>query len=209
MATSAVITADIVNSTLLPKPEAKRLMKNLLAVIEPYDHEFFRGDSFQVFVRSSSEALTVLLVLRTVAIKLLPAAVVPLSDIRASIGLANVKLPLKSLKTASGEAFVLSGRAFDKMNAGQRLAISCTEKNHIANLGLNVVARFADYLFQRLTPKQAAVVFELLQKRTQTETARRLKKSQATIHKHTQSAGWPEIEKLLSDYQLLINTIQP
>ncbi len=208
MSISAVITADIVNSTQLPKPEAKRLMKNILAVLEPHEHEFFRGDSFQVFIKSASDALTLLLLLRTIAIKLLPAAA-PLSDIRASIGLAHVKLPIKSLNTASGEAFVLSGRAFDQMNAGQRLTICCNEKNQITNLGLAVVARFTDYLFQRLTPKQAAVVFELLQHRTQTETARRLKKSQATIHKHTQSAGWPEIEKLLSDYRLLTDTIQP
>jgi hypothetical protein len=46
-------------------------------------------------------------------------------------------------------------------------------------------------------------------KRNQTETARKLKKSQATIHKHTQSAGWPEIEKLLAEYQLLIDSIEP
>jgi hypothetical protein len=47
-----------------------------------------------------------------------------------------------------------------------------------------------------------------LVKRTQVETARRLKKSQATVHKHIQSAGWPEIERLLKEYQLLVDTIE-
>jgi hypothetical protein len=44
---------------------------------------------------------------------------------------------------------------------------------------------------------------------TQTDTAKRLKKSQATIHKHTQAAGWPEIEKLLEEYKNLITLIEP
>ena len=94
------------------------------------------------------------------------------------------------------------------MKTGQRLYIICSEKNELANLGLRVLAGFVDYIFQRLTSKQAAVVFELLQKRTQIETAKRLKKSQATINKHTQSAGWAEIEKLLADYKIFINSIQ-
>ncbi len=71
------------------------------------------------------------------------------------------------------------------------------------------MAQFIDYLFQRLTYKQAAVVWELLMDRTQIETAKRLKKSQATIHKHVQSAGWREIEKLLTDYKNLVPLIEP
>ncbi len=208
MTPGAVITADIVNSTQLSKTDAKKLMKNLLVLLEQHKYEFFRGDSFQVCIKSPVEALWLLLQMRTVAMKHSPQASMPDTDIRASIGIGQVKLPVKSLRTATDEAFVLSGRVFDKMKPNQRLAITCNEKNHTINLGLGVIAHFLDYLFQRLTSKQASVVSELLMKRTQVETARRLKKSQATIHKHTQSAGWPEIEKLLMEYQLLVNLIE-
>jgi biotin operon repressor len=204
----AVITADIVNSTKLSKADNKRLIKNLLLILQPYTHEFFRGDSFQVYVKSPVDALQVLLQLRAVAMKLQPGASIPLADIRSSIGIGLVKQPVKTLRTATDEAFVLSGRSFDKLKPDQRLVISCTEKNQVANLGLNVIAHFIDYLFQRLTSKQASVVFELLLNRTQTEIARKLKKSQATVHKHVQSAGWPEIEKLLQEYRLLIDSIK-
>ena len=71
-----------------------------------------------------------------------------------------------------------------------------------------MLSQFVDYLFQRLTVKQAAVVFELLMKRTQIETAKKLKKTQATINKHTQAAGWREIENLLEDFENCIQLIE-
>jgi len=208
MTTGAVITADIVNSTQLSKADNKKLMKALLGILETHQHEFFRGDSFQVYIKSPIEALWLLLQLRATAMKISSETSMPLSDIRGSIGFGAVKLPVKSLRTASDEAFILSGRTFDKMKTGQRLAISCAERNRVANIGLQVIAQFLDYLFQRLTYKQALVVSELLMKQNQTETARRLKKSQATIHKHLQSAGWPEIEKILTEYQHLVESIE-
>jgi len=88
--TGAVITADIVNSTKLSKTEYKKLMKSLTAVLQEHQHEFFRGDSFQVLVKSPSNALQVLLQARTAAMKLSEASM-PVTDIRASIGIGQVK----------------------------------------------------------------------------------------------------------------------
>ena len=206
MVLSAVITADIVNSTKLSKAEYKRLMKSLEEILQSYQHEFFRGDSFQVFVKSPDQALRVLLQARTVAMKLSESSP---SDIRASIGIGQVKLPVKSFQTASGDVFILSGRSFDKMVKDERLIIVSDEKNKAVNLGLKLISQFIDYLFQRLTFKQAAVVYELLMDHSQIDTAKKLKKSQATIHKHIQAAGWPQTEKLLTDYKELIALIQP
>jgi hypothetical protein len=208
MSLSAVITADIVNSTRLSKPEYKKLMKNLALILQNYQHEFFRGDSFQVLIKSPNEALKILLQTKTAAMKL-SESTMPVADIRASIGIGNVKFPVKNFQTASGDVFILSGRAFDKMEKEQRLIIACNEKNKVVYLGLKVIAHFTDYIFQRLTVKQAAVVYELLMNRTQVDTAKKLKKSQATIHKHSQAAGWNEIEKLLEEYQNLIALIEP
>lgn len=208
MSISAVITADIVNSTKLSKLQGKKLSDNLVAVLENQKYEFYRGDSFQVYLKSPSEALSVTLQLRTIAMKVLLKTSVPIIDIRASIGLGTVDGAVKTLKTASGEAFILSGRAFDKIDNEQRLVICCNEKYKAAAVAFDITAYFLDYLFQRLTFKQAAVVSELLMNRTQTEAARRLKKSQATINKHTRSAGWPQIDKLLAQYKALVNLIE-
>lgn len=208
MVNGAVITADIVNSTLLSTKDGEKLIRNLQEILQGLRYEFFRGDSFQVWVPSPGEALSLVLRLRTRARMLSPGNMMPTADIRASVGIGGVRMPLKSLNTATDEAFILSGRAFDKMGKEQRLVIACTEKNEVTNLGLGVIAHFIDYLFKHLTTKQAFVVSELLMHRTQTETARRLNKSQATINKHAQSAGWPEMERLLRDYQLLVASIK-
>ena len=58
---NAVITADIVASTQLSRTDSKKLMKNLLLLLNPHLHEFFRGDSFQVYVKSAEDALPLLL----------------------------------------------------------------------------------------------------------------------------------------------------
>lgn len=205
--TGAVITGDIVNSTKLSKQEYKTLVKNLMTIFQPFQSEFFRGDSFQVFVKSPADALKVILQSRTMAINLTGRST-PLTDIRASIGIGQVKTPLKTFQLSSGEAFLLSGRNFDQMPRTTKLSIICGEKYAAVNKGLTVLSRFVDYIFERLTLKQAAVVHELLMGHTQTETARRLKKSQATVNKHTQAAGWSEIEKLLLSYQDLTELIQ-
>ena len=53
MGTQAVITADIVNSTKLTAAKEKLLLKKLLSVLNPYQFEFYRGDSFQVLLKNS------------------------------------------------------------------------------------------------------------------------------------------------------------
>lgn len=208
MTAAAVITADIVNSTALSKSESKKLMKSLVVILQPYQYEFYRGDSFQVYIKSPLDALWVLLQLRGAAMKITPDRSMPIADIRACIGIGMVKPPVRSLKTATDEAFILSGRRFDTMKPDQRLIITCHEKYIAVIPGMDLTAIFIDYIFHRLTSKQSVVVFELLMKRTQTEIARRLKKSTVTVHKHAQAAGWPEIEKILQQYKLLTDLIE-
>jgi hypothetical protein len=203
----AVITADIVNSTRLKKAEEKILINELSAILKSYKFEFYRGDSFQAYIPDPKEALKVVLQARAAAKRLSSGFSSPFADIRASIGIGDITAPLRDLKTAKGEAFLLSGRTFDEMSkSGKRLKIQSA--NDTINLGLKIIANYADSLFSQLTSKQAAVVFELLTDHNQVETARRLKKSQPTINKHAQSARWMEINNLIEDYQLYINQLQ-
>ena len=202
----AVITADIVNSTRLKKAEEKMLTSNLSFILKSYKFEFYRGDSFQAYIPDPKQALKVVLQVRTAAKRLSSGFSSPFTDIRASIGIGNITEPVKDLKTAKGEAFLISGRAFDEMSkTGKRLKIQSA--NEAMNLGLKIIANYADSLFSQLTTKQAAVVFELLMDHNQVETAKRLKKSQPTINKHAQSARWVEINNLIDDYQLFITQL--
>jgi hypothetical protein len=206
MSTVAVITADIVNSTRLKKAEEKILLSDLSSIWGSYKFEFYRGDSFQAYIPDPKQALKVVLQARAAAKRLSSGFSSPFADIRASIGIGNITTPVRDLKTAKGEAFLISGRAFDEMSkSGKRLKIQSA--NDAINLGLKIIANYADSLFAHLTSKQAAVVFELLMDRNQIETAKRLKKSQPTINKHAQAARWIEINNLIEDYQLYINQL--
>ena len=207
MAIAAVITADLVNSTHLSKPEERKLVKALQEIFQHHKLEFYRGDSFQVYLKEAAEALGLTLRARAAALKMASATSEAVFDVRASIGIGAVHMPVRSLKTASGEAFVLSGRAFDEMPPDQRLSIRCPENLQAFNEGFRVISYFADYLFRHLTAKQAAVVSELLMGTSQFEVSRRLKKSQSTINKHTHASGWTEIDRLLYEYKTFIQLI--
>ncbi len=201
MANGAVITADIVNSTLFSPEEEKRFMSRALAIFKPYRFEFYRGDSFQILVKDPFEALKPVLLLRVAARKMSIQY-----DVRAGIGIGEINPRIRKLSTASDPAFVLSGRAFDSLTSSkQRLAISSPDEK--MNYALRVISHFLDYLMQDLTEKQAEVLGELLLDRTQLEAARKYKKSISTINKHAKAAGWDEILKLIDEYRQVISIL--
>ena len=125
---------------------------------------------------------------------------------RVSIGIGRARTPANSLGTAKGEAFILSGRAFDEITKnGTRLFISVA--NPLANEGLHVIADYINSIFNSLTGKQAAVIFELLKGNSQQAVAKKLKKSKSTINQHVNAGRWPEISKLLQQYKNIIKQI--
>jgi hypothetical protein len=207
MGNAAVITADIANYTGLSTSDQQKLIGILSVLAKQHKLEFYRGDSFQVYLKHPQEALKLLLKMRTAAKGINQASMVPVSDIRASIGIGLVNIPVKTISTATGEAFILSGRSFDGMlKSDQQLVIQAGIPS--ISPALRLIASFVDYLLSQLTSKQAEVVFELLNNHTQIETARKLNKSQATINQHLQSAAWTEIEKLLDEYEQLTSQLQ-
>ena len=109
MAASAVITADIVNSTKLTREEEKKLLQAITAIFKENLFEFYRGDSFQAFIDKPTQALSIALQLRTAAIRMPQPNPLARHDIKLSIGIDKVQKPVKSIRNARGEAFILSG----------------------------------------------------------------------------------------------------
>ncbi len=208
MAIQAVLTGDIVNSTKLTAAKETKLSSTLIDMFVDYDSkfEFYRGDSFQAYVKNPVNALRLALLSRSAAIRLFKEDKLVLSDIRISIGIGKVTTPVRSLKTAKGEAFILSGRKFDEiLKNHQRLAISTG--NALANEGLQVIADYLNAIFDAMTGKQAEVIFELLQGEIQKVVAKKFKKTKSTIHQRITAGRWTEIEKLLQQYENIINQI--
>jgi hypothetical protein len=202
----SVITGDIVNSTKLEATQEKKLLKILQTILSEYKHEFFRGDSFQAYIKESSNALKIALLCRTAAIGLSPEEFPAISDVRVSIGIASVETPVRTLATAKGEAFLLSGRALDDMEKTEgRLIISTPNKT--ANLTLGLLSDYINSIYKQMTPKQAEVIFELLKGSSQQHVADKLNRSKSTISQHVTAGRWDEIENILNKYQNILQLV--
>jgi hypothetical protein len=201
MPIGTIITADIVNSTFLPKQQLTKLLKNIESLIQSHKYELYRGDSFQIYVKDNDAAFELALKIRLAAKRLENDQKI---DVRAAIGIGTIHTPIRTLKKSSEEPFVLSGRALDELSkTTERLRIVSSNDN--ANDIFQIIARFIDYIFTELTSKQSAVIFELLMGHTQTAAAKNLRKSQVTVNRQAHAAGWPEIDRLLADYKHTID----
>jgi hypothetical protein len=207
----AVLTGDIVNSTKLPPQQEARVIKILSELLAKFlnghPHEFYRGDSFQAYVKEPAEALRMALACRAVVIATTTKEEAAVrSDVRIGIGIGEVAVPVSSLGSAKGEAFLLSGRGLDELQRTQRrLAISCG--NEIANIGLQTMADYLDSVFLQMTGKQADIIVELLQGVTQQQLTISRDKAKSTISELANAGRWPEIERTLQQYGQLIELL--
>jgi len=202
----AVLTGDVVNSTLLEPSQEKKLLKLLQHILSDHKQEFFRGDSFQAYIKESSQALRNALQCRTAAIGLQPDQSPAVSDVRISIGIGQVESPVRTLATAKGEAFLLSGRALDAMDKTEGRLIIITE-NKLTNYAFSVMSDYINSIYKQMTPKQAEVIFELLKGYSQQHVAEKLNRSKSTISQHVTAGRWDEIENILKKYQEIVQLI--
>lgn len=203
----AVLTGDIVNSTELPSDMEAQLLKALKRVLKPYLTEFYRGDSLQVYMQEPARALRVALSCRALAISLTAREEGPaLSDIRVSIGLGPVVSPVRSPGTAKGEAFLLSGRGLDEIQKTER-RLSITSGHGIADIAFRVMADHLDVIYRGMTPKQAEIIAWLLEGLTQQDVGQKLNKSKSTVSELVAAGRWPDIERIIQQFELLINQL--
>lgn len=207
----AVITADIVNSTAMGSKavaELRSILEQLINANQAKFLSFYRGDSFQSYLVDPYPAYRQALSLRAAARIFENQLPEIKTDLKISIGIGSIETPVTQIKTAQGEAFLLSGRGLDELEkTGRRLIIRCMDEK--VNTTLEVISLFTDYLFEALTYKQAEVLQHLLNNRTQIETAKVLDKSQSTINRHVQSLGWKQMEELLRLYNQSIQQTTP
>ena len=203
----AVLTGDIVNSTLLGADLEELLLKELKQALSPYLIEFYRGDSFQAYLKDPEGALRVALLCRALAISLTATEEQPaLADIRISIGIGPVALPVRAPGTARGEAFLLSGRGLDEIQKTER-RLSISSGSAMADIGFGVMADYLDTIYRKMTAKQAAAIIWLLEGVTQQEAAAKLNKSKSTVSQLAAAGSWNEIERILQQFEMLINQL--
>jgi hypothetical protein len=87
----------------------------------------------------------------------------------------------------------------------RRLSIS--SGSAIADIGFGVMADYLDAIYREMTVKQAAAIVWLLAGATQLEAALKLNKSKSTVSQLVAAGGWSEIERILQQFEMLINQL--
>ena len=200
----AVVTADVVNSTLVKAADFNDLSDKIKAIYEKDKIEFYRGDSFQVLVNDAQKVFLQSILSRLLAMQYSNRQKV---DIRMSISLGKLNSNSGKIGSNMDDLFVRSGRAFDKFqNSTRRLYV--VSGNEGVDFTFEIMAEYMDSLLEKITPRQAEVLYYMLKGMSQVEIARQLDKTTATVNQHVKTARYAEIESLLKKFVILTQQLQ-
>lgn len=161
----SVITADVVGSTRIKAERRVELPELIYQIAEdlqkicPIRLEIFRGDSFQIMVEKPEQAPLIAVLVRAGLRKSELVSGTQLLDARMAIGVGGVDYEDSHLALSNGEAFILSGREFDKL--GKRRLSVVTPSDEI-NAELQVETAFVDNVITHWTRHQSECIYQAL-----------------------------------------------
>jgi hypothetical protein len=199
----AILTADIVNSSLL-NAMFESLIGDLKSFFAGEKTDFYNGDSFRVLVIQPGQALLKCIKSRLLAIQCTERRV---ADIRISINIGHLHTDDIDLRTSMDELLVASGRSFAKLQGTQR-RLYISSGNAEKDFTYEIIAEYTDSLMAALTAKQAKVIYQLLSGKSQVETAAFLGLSTATVSKQVKAGRYDELRSVLSKFEILTNQLQ-
>lgn len=182
----SIITGDIVNSRKLSSNVWIDDFKALLATFgkTPTEWEIYRGDEFQLEVKSIEEALYVALQIKAYfkTLKL---------DVRMSIGIGDKTYQGKTISESNGTAFLRSGEVFQTLKK-QKINLAVNTGNLEINTDLNLKLRLASTFMDSWLPQSAQFVQVALQNATlsQEEIGQKLGINQAAVSRRRKRAQY-------------------
>jgi len=197
---TSILTGDIINSRSISSDEWLPILKSTFNSEGKTSKtwEVFRGDSFQIEIKSIENALLFAIKLKTVFKKFKNL------DVRIAIGVGIKNDTYKNITEGSGEAFINSGKAFDTLLKKQNLAIISPwiEFDKIFNTSLALALLTMD----NWTVNSADFVLKYLKKpnTTQKVIAKELNISESSASERRKRAGLDEIIRLEKLYRELI-----
>ena len=211
----AVLTGDIVNSK---KNTGDSNVRLLAAIQETFTEietelkikiplEMWRGDYFQAIVENPEMAMNIALLFRaglkskTISNKENKS----LWDARIGIGIGEMTYKGDTVATSNGEAFVLSGTAFDIIDKSRYYLNALTPWNEVT-MELSVSVALADVIVSAWSKKQAEAIYQyLLYDNNQISLAKKLNISQPALQNRINVSGnFYRIELFLKRFTSLI-----
>ena len=200
-----VLTADISGFTRILPEIREKLMLSINDVlhlwVDPEYARIFRGDSIQMLFRDPKECLSRAIQLRC-WLKKNNLSEDFMLDARLAIGLGKVDYYGDSVLDSDGEAFHLSGRAFDMLGSDQFIRIATPDE--LLNEQLNIICMWMDLQVQDWTRAQAEVIYMILDNKTQQEMANELGVVQSAINNRLKLARWKNVEETIDSISSIL-----
>lgn len=199
---TCIITGDIINSSKSTDPAGwLNTLKQQLSKSgeEPGVWEIYRGDSFQLEVKSIEEAF-----LTIVAIK---AAIKQFSglDVRMAIGIGDKTFHSPKITQSNGTAFINSGKTFEKLKKETLMLKSPWSE---VDRQMNLLFALATQIMDQWTPHSAEIVMLSLEmpEATQQEIAAKLQITQGRVSERLKRAAWDQIVDVDQRFRELIES---
>jgi hypothetical protein len=199
MMTYAVITADMVNSTLFPREAATQWLHQLNDtlsstaafewVLKP---EIYRGDSFQGVLGNTEEVMKLAVLARS-----LMRSNDIRTDLRIAIGIGSTDKLTDRPGTSDGEAFRLSGHLADNIRK-QKARIAIAAKVPTGSLAASL--DLLEVIIENWTIAQSEVAAALLQNESIKSISERLSISQSAVSQRIASSKWWAVESFLNAF---------
>ncbi|NIJ52095.1 hypothetical protein [Dyadobacter arcticus] len=195
----AVVTADMVNSTLFSRDETTQWLESMLIMLRQHQSlhwalkpEIYRGDSFQGVLKNASEAMKVAILARAIMRRHSPN-----TDLRIAIGIGKIEPLTDRAGTSDGEAFRLSGHLADNIRKQKaRIGIALP----ISSEPLNATLDLLETLIESWTPAQSEVIVALMHGHNVTQIAEKLSISQPAASQRIAASKWWAIENFLTTF---------
>ncbi len=207
MKSGAIITGDIVNSTLLTVEGREIMLNNLqlipevLSPVQEVSIDIFRGDSFQLGISDAASALRCALAIRA-WLRSQKINELKVLDARIAIGIGTLDYESDALSTSDGEAYRLSGRLLDDMNKS-RLEIKTPW--HEVNEELKLSTAFADDIVSSWSQSQSKIILQrLITLKNHVELSHELGISRQMVDKSLKASKEELIEAYIKRYEYLI-----
>lgn len=216
---NAVITADLIDYTKLPTSDIEQVLDALNSLhieLKNYrvnfvqDYVIKRGDSIQIELSNSQEALRVALLLKTALNRINLHSSDQNNkieiDARIAIGVGTIHNKRDKVNESSGDAYTKSGRSVDLMKKIKRFIFFKSDIEHLDE-ELYVELLLLEEIFSGWKRTSAEVIYFLLIGYNEYDIAKNLGITQSAVNQRKKTAGWSGIQALLIRFEQLLSKI--
>lgn len=218
----ATISADIVSSTALSVEELTLLQSEIRRFLEELSEKsqgkdwgrLFKGDSVEIFLHDSHEALRVALLLKTLVKKTFSwgketnarRELFRKYGIRLAIGIGEMRAADQKQDILDGEAIYNSGRLLekatkDKLSIKRSMFFACP--NPLLTDYVDVMMGLLDTLLRNATSRQNEILYYRLLGKDEKEIAEMLNIKQSAVNQRSNAAGWKAVESAVNYFEKL------